>query len=108
MVSGYSRLVVDAPRARAQGREIGNAPLKGVTEVADLIRQDVLRDIATAAAQVLAARAANRDQAWTIFKDAFNAVIPGFMPDALPAAAPAPPAPAPAPAAPAAPAAAGP
>jgi hypothetical protein len=53
-------------------------------DVADLIHQNDLQAVATAAAQVLAARTANRDHAWTIFKDAFNVVIPGFLPDALP------------------------
>ena len=92
MLSGYSHLVrlilsgtcTEDTKERTYLWNLGGKDM--------LIPDTEVQASAAAASRALGAQIGNRQQAWEILKTAFNAVVPGLLPDVMPE----PPAPVPA------------
>ena len=66
-------------------KKAGNRRKRADSAQVVISRQD-LEAIAQGTGESLRVRIASREKAWSIFRDAFNAVLPGLLPDDMPAA----------------------
>lgn len=81
--SATDRREVRSKKEHAMAKKKGNRRKSAGDDQVVISRQD-LEAIAQGIGGSLRVRIASRDEAWNIFRDAFNAVLPDLLPEAMP------------------------